>query len=62
MQKIIVEKTNHYGLERIYVVDEKLREAISSLTGRKSLFKRDIEALKVLGFTFQTKAEESVDL
>lgn len=42
-----------YGLEKFYVVDEKMSATISKLTGRKTLLTSDFEALKSLGFTFK---------
>lgn len=62
MQEIIVEKVNQYGVEHIRVVDQKLRDVIGSLTGRKTLLKRDVAALKMLGFTVRVKGTESVEL
>lgn len=62
MQEIIVEKVNQYGVEHIRVVDQKLRDVIGSLTGRKTLLKRDVSALKMLGFTVSVKGSESVEL
>lgn len=62
MQEIIVEKVNQYGVEHIRVVDQKLRDVIGSLTGRKTLLKRDVSALKMLGFTVCVKGTESVEL
>lgn len=57
MKEIIVETVNQYGVERIRVVDQKLRDVISSLTGRKTLLKSDIVALKALGFEFRMKSQ-----
>jgi hypothetical protein len=57
MKEIIVETVNQYGVERIRVVDQKLRDVISSLTGRKTLLKSDIVALKALGFELSVKSK-----
>jgi hypothetical protein len=57
MKEILVEIVRQYGVERIHVIDPKTREAISSLTGRKTLLQSDIVALKSLGFEFSVKAK-----
>jgi len=56
---IIVEFKSHYGGEELtYVVSEQ-KEPLKKLTGRETLSRRHIEALKELGFSFFTKASES---
>jgi len=62
MKEITVEIINQYGVERIRVVDQKLRETITSLTGRKTILQSDIKALKELGFSVRMKSVESVEL
>lgn len=44
-----------YGNTLTYVADAAVRRSIQTLTGRKSLTDRDIQALKELGFTFRLK-------
>ncbi len=39
-----------YGLPKLYVKDQKLAGLISKLTGRVTLSKIDLDALKGLGF------------
>ena len=48
---IEVKRKEVYGNTLTYVVNEKTRESIKKLTGRKTLTDYDIEALKELGFT-----------
>jgi hypothetical protein len=62
MKEILVEIVNQYGVERIRVVDQKTRETISSLTGRKTILQSDIKALKELGFSVRLKSVQSVEL
>jgi hypothetical protein len=62
MKEITVEIINQYGVERIRVVDQKLRETITSLTGRKTILQSDIKDLKELGFSVRMKSVESVEL
>lgn len=47
----VVVKSN-YGAEAIYVVSQQAT-AISHLTGRKTVTRSDINALKALGFNFK---------
>lgn len=47
---IEVKKKEVYGNTLTYVVNEKTRNSIKKLTGRKTLTSYDIEALKELGF------------
>jgi len=51
-KNIKVKIKNQYGVERIYPITHT--EAITQLTGDKTLSPRHIEALKILGFTFET--------
>lgn len=39
-----------YGNRHIYITDQKMNEAIGTLTGRKTLLRSDISALTKLGF------------
>lgn len=41
-----------YGINRFYVKDKAIAEALETLTGHKSLSKLHIAALQKLGFTF----------
>ncbi len=41
-----------YGQDLIYVLDPDVHKNIQTLTGRKTLTKSDIAALKNLGFEF----------
>ena len=45
--------------ERIYVIDEKLKEIISSLTKKKTLSISDIENFKKLGIEFSLYTPEN---
>ena len=47
---IEVKRKEVYGNTLTYVVNEKTRNSIKKLTGRKTLTNYDIEALKELGF------------
>lgn len=42
-------KKSVYGVEKLYITDVKQAQAVSALTGRKTIETRDIEALRVLG-------------
>ena len=44
-----IEVKNHYGQDHIYVKNPIEREAISTLTGKKTISKQDIAALETLG-------------
>jgi hypothetical protein len=50
MVTIEIKKKEVYGNTLTYVVNEKTRNSIKKLTGRKTLTSYDIEALKELGF------------
>lgn len=43
----------NYGTKHRYIVEPRVAEAISTLTGRKTLSDSDIQALEVLGFEFE---------
>jgi len=47
---IEIKKKEVYGDALTYVVNEKTRNSIKKLTGRKTLTDYDVEALKELGF------------
>lgn len=49
--KIRFYRWNNYGNEQFYALD--MKDAISGLTGRKTLIDRDFKCLKELGFTFE---------
>ena len=46
-------KKNVYGVEYIYILDKDIAKNIAVLTCRKTIDKRDIEALQCLGFEFK---------
>lgn len=50
--KIELEIKHHYGAERIYVLDDVLSSTIQSLTNAKTLSRRQINALILLGVRF----------
>lgn len=45
--------TKVYGVEHIYIADEKTAEYMRALTGQKTVNTRHIEALRALGFEFE---------
>ena len=56
---INVEIKSHYGTEHIYITSDHA-EAVQRLTGRKTITKGDIDALKKLGFTFEVKQTATI--
>lgn len=46
-------RQHSYGRELIYVEDSHQRQHINTLTGRQTLTRNDIKALRALGFDFQ---------
>jgi type IV secretory pathway TraG/TraD family ATPase VirD4 len=42
-------KKSVYGVDKIYINDEKTAASVSKLTGKKTIDARDIEALSELG-------------
>lgn len=50
-QIINYHKRQVYGLEKLYITDPKQAQAVSALTGRKTIEQRDIDALAILGIT-----------
>ena len=56
MDIIKVKVKQNYGTDAVYVVS-KHREAISRLTGRKTVTESDISALRALGFDFAVEAD-----
>lgn len=54
---IYVHSKNVYGSEMYYISDPHVAKAVSTLTRKVTIDKRDIDALKQLGFTVQLKAE-----
>jgi len=42
-----------YGVIKNYVKEPELAQAITTLTGRKTLTDQDMKALESLGFTFE---------
>jgi len=55
----IYEKTN-YGTTHIYIKRKEIADAISRLTGRKTIDKWDIKTLISLGFNFKIVAKTDV--
>lgn len=49
MSTVSYHKKSVYGVEKLYITDAKQAQAVSALTGRKTIETRDIEALRVLG-------------
>jgi hypothetical protein len=49
---IAIYKKNNYGIVSWYVLDTTQAEAISALTGKKTISNSNMKALEVLGFTF----------
>jgi hypothetical protein len=47
--KIEIKHKNVYGNDQMYVCNPIVKEAISDLTGTKTLLPRHVEALKALG-------------
>lgn len=47
-----------YGVVKFYVKEPEMAQAISKLTGRKTLTEQDMDALKALGFTFEEVLNE----
>lgn len=43
---------NVYGIDRIYIKDPKLAEAIARITGKKTIEENQIENFKELGIEF----------
>jgi hypothetical protein len=59
---IEVQVKHVYGLQKLYIVTPKVKEAIETLTGRKTLNENDILALKLLGFEIQVQPTEATKL
>lgn len=54
MPTVIQVFTRHiYGAPKVYVLNPEQAQAISSLTGCKTLEARHVAALEALGFTFE---------
>lgn len=51
-------RDSKYGNDLMYAVDQQ--DAISRLTGRKTLIKSDMDALKDLGFEFKEVLKSEV--
>lgn len=47
-----------YGVIKFYVKDPKVAEAITTLTGRKTITEEDMQALGTLGFKFEEVLNE----
>jgi len=54
--KLIVDKKNVYGVERIYPVCKKAK-IFASISGNKTLLPEVIELIKELGYNLTTKEE-----
>ena len=59
---ITVTASKHYGQTLIYVADPRIAKNLRTLTGRKSLTIKDIEALKDLGFKLVKPATTQITL
>mgnify|MGYP006883062125 CR=1 FL=1 len=59
---ITVTASKHYGQTLIYVSDPRIAKNLRTLTGRKSLTARDVEALKELGFLLVKPATAQITL
>ncbi len=46
---------NIYGTDLVYIKDPTTAKAVETLTGRKTLTDRDLDALAVLGITIYVK-------
>ena len=62
MMTIYVHIKNNYGKDCYYVNDPDTAKAISTLTKKSTIDRRDIDALKALGFTVQIKQRQPIDL
>jgi len=58
MQTIKVSTRQAYGQTYVDVIDDDQRDALQSLTRNSTLTQSNIDALKVLGFTFEHVAEK----
>lgn len=47
-----------YGVVKFYVKDAEVAQAITLLTGRKTITEQDMKALETLGFTFEEVLNE----
>ena len=56
MKTIKVEIKNVYGNEMIYVVGELDKKIVATLTGKKTVSRSDISALRDLGITVELAA------
>lgn len=60
MTTIHIEIKSNYGQDAIYIISEPHKSAIAWLTGKKTIDKRDIEALKKLGFAVVEPARPGI--
>jgi hypothetical protein len=60
--KIEIEIRHHYGAERIYVLSQTLASTIQSLTNARTLSRRHISALMLLGVQFVVMKIDGVQL
>lgn len=49
-------KKSVYGLDKLYIIGEH-KKSIETLTGKKTVNKKDIEALQALGLNLEYKAQ-----
>lgn len=47
-----------YGVVKFYVKEAEVAEAVTLLTGRKTITEQDMKALEALGFTFEEVLNE----
>ena len=57
-EEITYETKSHYGGPELVYVTSGHKDALFRLTGKKTLTKQDVQALKDLGFTFKRDLKE----
>lgn len=62
-KKITVYQKFNYGKKSIYIKKPlKVKKAVKNLTGKKTVNKKDLKALKNLGFTIDQAIESKIEL
>ena len=54
MLTAFIRSKNNYGREDLYIVNEEVAKHVRQLTGKKTVDKHDLEALKQLGVKIST--------
>ena len=54
MLTAFIRRKNNYGREDLYIVNEEVAQYVRQLTGKKTVDKHDLEALKQLGVKIST--------